>query len=273
MEANNPWYQYILDHPDRGWVFRLLSANPNITQETFEAYPEHQWFYKTVSANPSINWDFVKKYSSKQWSYAEMSKNPNVTIDIVNAHPTKKWDYQALSSNPAIIWQVIEDNPDRPWDYRSMSLNPNITWQIVEENLGQPWSFDNLATNPNITRGIMNAHPEHFAHSRGTFMINNFNASVGAILKQVNHNNPDAQRTSHIYAKHPRVKWNIIQQQPTWVDNGFVSQNPNINWTIVEENQGRLWHYGDLSQNPMKKHPYFQWLNRNNQQTYDYVLK
>ena len=93
------WFQYILDNPDKGWNYKYLSYNPNIT------------------------WEIVKANPDKDWNYYLLSGNPNITWEIVKANPEKPWNYCYLSANPNITWEIVKANPEKPWNYLYLSLN------------------------------------------------------------------------------------------------------------------------------------------------------
>ncbi len=122
-EWSRSWFQFILDHPDKKWIYSPLSSNLNIT------------------------WQIVQDNPDKPWNYSCLSFNPNITWQIVQDNPDIPWVYYWLSYNPNITWQIVQDNPDIPWDYSELSSNPNITWQIVQDNINKPWNYSGLSSN------------------------------------------------------------------------------------------------------------------------------
>jgi hypothetical protein len=54
--TTNPYFDYILKHPEIKWDYIGLSANPNITWEIVDAYPDKPWDYKHLSNNQMYYW-------------------------------------------------------------------------------------------------------------------------------------------------------------------------------------------------------------------------
>ena len=56
---SSDWFQFILDHHDKWWVYSCISLNPNITWDIVNANPDKAWGYYYLSGNPNITWDIV----------------------------------------------------------------------------------------------------------------------------------------------------------------------------------------------------------------------
>jgi|SaaInlStandDraft_5_1057022.scaffolds.fasta_scaffold457290_1 hypothetical protein len=51
------WFQFIKDHPDKDWDWRMVSCNPNITMEIIQDNPDKpwRWYWKELSTNPNTH--------------------------------------------------------------------------------------------------------------------------------------------------------------------------------------------------------------------------
>ena len=91
-QFNNGFWQFIIDNPDKDWVWLYLAEHPTITWEIIQNNPDKKW-----------NWDGI-------------SRNPNITWEIIQNNPDKDWDWGGLSFNPEITFEIIQNNPNYPWD-------------------------------------------------------------------------------------------------------------------------------------------------------------
>ena len=94
-----PFFQFVLENPDKPWDWKCLSKNPKITMEIVAANPEKPWNWYWLSSNPNITWEFVAANPEKPWDWGWLSRNPNITWEIVAANPDKPWDWHWLSGN------------------------------------------------------------------------------------------------------------------------------------------------------------------------------
>jgi hypothetical protein len=70
------WFQFILNHPEKDWDWKELSANPNITLEIIEKYIDKPWNWYLLSRNIMSNErdNFIRKELQKQFRESHLLK-------------------------------------------------------------------------------------------------------------------------------------------------------------------------------------------------------
>ena len=64
-----PFFQYVLDHPEKPWDWLGISENPNVTMEDIISNPEKPWDWLGVSVNPNITMEFIISHPDKPWDW------------------------------------------------------------------------------------------------------------------------------------------------------------------------------------------------------------
>ena len=68
-EWSQQWFQFILDHPDKDWVWYWISQHPNITWEIIQSNQEQKWNWFFISQNPNITWEIIQNNPEKNWNW------------------------------------------------------------------------------------------------------------------------------------------------------------------------------------------------------------
>jgi hypothetical protein len=225
--------EIFLNEIDNFVNFACLSTHPDVEIILLQ-YPDRRWDFATLSKH--VKWSTVQMLPHKPWDYLKLSGNPNITFDIVLENPRKPWDYNILSGNPAITWSMIRGNPGKPWNFYVLSSNPSINWSMVMEMPKKRWDYGELSKNYNITLEI--------------------------VL-----DNPDKPWCYHTLASNPNITWEHFKMHRRLFNIRDFSKNPSLTWTIVRDNLDEKWDMGEVCNNLMSKHPFF------NNKCLDYVLK
>ena len=61
------WFKFILNNPDKKWMWYNISLNPNITWEIIENNPDKNWDWNCISINTNITWEIITNNPDKNW--------------------------------------------------------------------------------------------------------------------------------------------------------------------------------------------------------------
>ena len=245
------WFQYILNHEDKGWDYDLLCCNPNVTWKLIQNNPEkfHNW--KQICLNPNITWEIVQANPKVSWNYEFLSENINITWDIVSTNPEIAWNFnfwKLLKPYKVIDLQNTIDYilTSYPINYYRISSNIKITWSIITNNQSNSWNYDLIATmlakSPIITWEVINANPENLFNPYSSYNVH----VTWAIVQE----NIEKHWNYDYLCSNQNITWNHIQTHFDVLNNSdYISLNPNITWNIIDNSTNIEWNYQNLSKN------------------------
>jgi hypothetical protein len=179
----------------------------------------------------------------------------NRWLDYILANLDKSWCWEHISANPNIKWEDVKKNPSLPWKFEYLSRNPNITWSIIQANKqdqSNDWNFDQLSKNPNITLKFVKEHPE--IPWLYTNVIKNKSVTYMELVDNIEFfktklsSNEDNLYYYYI-SKNPNITISNVNNNLTKKWNyKFLSKHINITWDTI--NVDRDWSYYYLSRNP-----------------------
>lgn len=200
----------------------------------------------------------LKLYPNKPWNWYQLSKNKNITWAYVQKNPNKPWDWRGLSRNPNITWKIVSSNLDKPWDWYKLSKNKNITWEIIHENPSRVWSWANPMCiyfaicwsnkTTNAENIIKNYERKWVWHG----FVKNPNMKLEHVKKLFN--NPSRllnlmsinSLTKHkCFTLENFIEHDVFQH----CTRGGFSQNPNVTFDTINENEYIDWNWESLSMN------------------------
>jgi hypothetical protein len=135
------WFQYVLDHPEKGWSWSALSNNPNATPELASKHPRLPWHWDKVECKfqptdlgrvldiSAFAWSAVKDEEDYGVDWYWVSSHPSLTWQIVKENLHRNWDWSQISAQPFVNWRIVSENPDLPWDWRALAANPMEEWR------------------------------------------------------------------------------------------------------------------------------------------------
>jgi hypothetical protein len=249
-DINTPYKFDLMLNPNTSWDFILkhasidemksLSINKLTPVGVFQKlYPgnvvDSRFSFRMLAIENFDDIDFLlQKYLTSR-SWYELSCNLTLSMDTVQKHPNIPWDWFALSRNPSVFrsLKTIEKYPNMPWDITGIARNINILPCDLESLEG--WSFQDLSHNPNINDMTVESNiSEDWDWENGL-------------------------------SDNPGLSLHFIEKYSSKMDWECLSYNPNLNWEFVKKNIDKKWSWSWLSHNRMKKHPYFQHRQRENE--------
>jgi len=172
----------------------------------------------------------------------------NHWLDYILANLDKGWCWEHISANPNIKWEDVKKNPTLPWKFEYLSRNPNITWSIIKANKQDPtnnWNYDQLSKNPNITLKFVMEHQE--IPWLYTNVLKNKSVTYMDIVENI----------EFFKTKLSSNEDNLYYY--------YISKNPNITISNVNDNPTKKWNYKSLS-----KHINITWDNINIERDWSY---
>jgi hypothetical protein len=179
----------------------------------------------------------------------------NCWLDYILANLDKPWNWYHISANPNIRWEDVIQNPNLPWKFEYLSRNPNITWEIIKANKQNSlnnWNYDQLSKNPNITLQFIMEHQEIpwlyvnvLKNKSVTYMdiVNNIEFFKTKLIS-----NEDNLYFYYI-SKNPNITLSNVNNNPNKKWNyKFLSKHINITWETLDTEKN--WSYYYLSRNP-----------------------
>jgi len=179
----------------------------------------------------------------------------NRWLDYILANLDKPWCWEHISANPNIKWEDVIQNPNLPWKFEYLSRNPNITWEIIKENKQNPlndWNYDQLSKNPNITLKFVLDHQE--IPWLYTNILKNKSVTYMDIVDNIEFFKTklisNEENLYYYYiSKNPNITISNVNNNPLKKWNyKFLSKHINISWDKLNVN--RDWSYYYLSRNP-----------------------
>ena len=168
IECNKNIFMNLIKKYKEKWNYRILSYNPNLTEEFILKYPYKDWDikyliennkitdFKALSKFNNINQYIIDKYPNKPWdwewiieninikkhknkqNYRDLSYNPNITEEYILKYPYQNWDIRYLIKNNKIT------------DFKALSKFKNITHCIIYKYLNKPWDWEWIFINTSI---------------------------------------------------------------------------------------------------------------------------
>jgi hypothetical protein len=77
----------------------------NLTWEYITNHPELDWDYKLLSSHSCITWEIIRDNPEKNWNVIEVMKNSNITLDII--FKNERWFFTVKKSNE--FFDIIRD--------------------------------------------------------------------------------------------------------------------------------------------------------------------
>jgi hypothetical protein len=136
------------------------------------------------------------------------------------------------------VQKMIELN----FSWSNIRINSNITYKYVTSNPNKYWSYYMLSYNQNITQEIVDANLDKPWNNYGL----NKNLNIAWKLRQKNKTKFDIC----IFSEDPNINWRLIQENPhenlNWEQ---ISKCSSITWEIIKENMDKPWVWYSMSEN------------------------
>ena len=265
------------------WNYRILSFNPNLTEEFILKYPYKNWIieyliennkitdFKALSKFKNINQYILDNYPNKSWDRKWINKNLNYTYnynlnfkeEFILKNSNKYWDiiyliknnkitdFKTLTKFKYINQYIIEFYPNKPWDWEWLIENTDINVEeYIPLNLIEKYqytlNYNYLSKNPNIIKEFILKYPYKNWDIDYLIKINKI-TDFNILSKFIN-------ISKYIIDNYPNKPW----------DWEWLIENTDIN---VEEH---------IPLNLIKKYQYtlnYKYLSKNSNLTEDFILK
>ena len=168
----------------------------------------------------------LQKYKDVPW---------DVFYDIIQLNPYNDpsmfFNWYARSSHPSVTPDIIAEHPELPWEWEFVLANPNYNWEEVQKILPLVRHAVYLIENPNISLDQLATVP----------MWKKTLDPKSLVINIFYHNS---------YIKNFRITWEALASlDKTKERMSHISQNPNLTWDIIHENQHLEWDWTYLSSN------------------------
>ena len=218
--------QNINKYPDKSWDWEWIIENTNIKVEKYISIEliniyKYKWNYRILSYNPNLTEEFILKYPYQNWNINYLIKNNKIT------------DFNSLSKFKNINNRTINKYPDKPWDWEWLIENTNIhvenyiPFNLIEK-YSYKWNYWDLSYNPNLTKKFILKYPYKKWNIRYLIKnnkITNFNALSKFKYIDIN-----------IIYRYLNKPWNLIwlNKNSNW--NIYLTNNKKIsirkNWKL-----------------------------------------
>lgn len=241
LELIQEFYDYI--------SFKQLAFNPSIPLNVIEYYVNESWCMKGqinngLSLNPHITWQFVLAHINKRWNWSCLSGMIKIEIEMFS-DKILEWDYKSMSSNPTLTWKIVHSRENERWDWSRLMKHGNLLLDFYTNSVG------------NITNSVGNitnkqSHFHSYIQSLGTYhdaLSENPNLKLSYVETHQytanSWNYGKIVRSSHTITFHEVMKYkNLIPYA------GLFSDNPNLTYKDVINNDSIRWDFYAISQNP-----------------------
>jgi hypothetical protein len=132
---------YIAQHPDYLWNWKLIGKNPNLTIDFVRANLNENWDWFQLTLRFSIKTIF--KNRDLKWEWDHISRKHDLTLEIISQHPEISWNWAIISLRNDI--NEILQHPELPWLWGNVSRNANLPIPFVIQNPQYLWDFESIA--------------------------------------------------------------------------------------------------------------------------------
>ena len=228
----------IENHPDFGWDWGRVSANPNLTLDVMKRHPDKEWNFRNLSSNPGLTIEMVKEYPNASWIWWCISSNAAVTMDIVEFHLALPWDWSSMSTNPNLTIDMVKRHLDFDWDWYSLSVNSNITIDSMMDNLGAGWRWNwtMLGRRADFTPGVCVAR-------LACFQARDILSHSSSVMRFL-----EGPESCALY--NPYTSWSAASSPGSEYLCRSLSTNPHLSLSYVEKHPAWPWNWDRLSSHP-----------------------
>jgi len=193
------------------------------------------------------NAPILKIFEKKHLDY--IKNKTNVLSTLIKKFPDEDWDMEALSENPNITWDVVEYTINKRWNWNKLSrYNPHITIEVIKKFIDF-WDWNELSLNSYISYDVIEA-----------FSDRPWN------WDNLSHNKCIKFEYPETIIRNSKIGMKILENHPEHINWELLSENPLLNFDIVEKypkkplNWEKLSLHKNLTNNIVIKNISFPWL-------------
>ena len=211
-----------------------ISSNAAIYTINIDNHPEINWSWPYISFNPNLTREFFIKNIHKPWNWNTISSREFVSKSLIEKYIDNSWNWHVLTHNKSIILteNFIEKHINKQWDWGKLSINNNITLDFIDKYSFKQWTWYKISERHDITIDFIIKHIKKIFNWDYIFKSSHipFNDLVFLFKKYyVNVTNSYISKNALIYS---------------------LSKNPNLNFSVLEDNDDIEWCWSEISKNP-----------------------
>jgi hypothetical protein len=261
-----PEWLTLFDNNDRIWRILVI----NMSEEDMETYYEHIQPY--IHLNKTASYEFVDKHIDWKWNWEHIYRkapewfvlkhmdsiieygsiiSDSVSYEFIDAHNHHHiFDWIDISMK-APLW-FLEKHKSKVW-FCCVSSNKNITLEFIGKHITERWDTVKLYNNIGV---FPIEFVDTYLNSNDSYKLWPYNLPLEWYIKY-NKDIPDRySRQYYELWRHNTVEWHdmiCMECQLDEIENmcgRYLSHNPNLTSTFIEQHMDLDWDYAVLSKHP-----------------------